>query len=152
MKTEMQVLEKLRTLMARDLDSLRDSMEGVQFDAITPDNIAIDFPDPDNMRKNTMFFIQPDYESLEALSFSSDLASMNATVFILCKGEANATLIKKVFAYFNAMFSLLGSNKTLDGFVDAARLVSMDYYPAVTASKNIVAIETALEIQWAKEY
>ena len=77
---------------------------------------------------------------------------MNAGFQSSGKGEANATLIKKVFAYFNALFSLLGNNRTLDGFVDGARLVSMDYYPAVTASKNIVAIETALEIQWAKEY
>jgi hypothetical protein len=77
---------------------------------------------------------------------------MDSTVFILCKGATSATLIKKVFGYYSALYTLLRGNQTLDGFVESVRLTNMEYYPAVTASKTMTAIEAHIQIQWAKEF
>jgi len=153
MKTEMQVLEHLKTLIATRLSTYVDSTdENVTNEAFDEKNVAIDFPDVDTMRKNTMFFIQPDYENLEPLGMASDLATMRVTVFILCKGAASAKLVKRVFAYYTAFYMLMRSNPTLDGFIDNTQITDMDYYPAVTASMTITAIEASVELQWSKDF
>lgn len=151
MKTEMQVLERLKETIASQLNPLIENSDGVLPEDIDAQNVEINFPDTDNMRKNSMFYIQPDGENLEDLSMSSDIATMDSTIFILCKGSACSTLIKKVFGYYSALYSLLRGNQTLDGFVESIRLTNMEYYPAVTASKTMTAIEAHIQIQWAKE-
>jgi len=152
MKTEMQVLERLKETMVSQLNPLMETTDGVLPEDINAQNVEIDFPDTDNMRKSSMFYIQPDGENIEDLSMGSDIATMDSTVFILCKGAASSTLIKKVFGYYSALYTLLRGNQTLDGFVESVRLTSMDYYPAVTASKTMTAIEAHIQIQWAKEF
>ena len=99
-----------------------------------------------------MFYIQPDYENIEDLSMSSDLAVMNATVFILCKGASTEKLIRRVFGYYTALYVLLRGNQTLNGFIDFVRVTDMDYYPAVTASATITAIEISVQLQWTKQF
>lgn len=99
-----------------------------------------------------MFYIQPDNEEIDNLSMSSDLATMNVTICILCKGASSTTLIKKVFGYYSALYIMLRQNQTLDGYIESVKVVSMDYYPAVTASKTMTAIEAQLQMQWAKEF
>ena len=60
MVTEMDVLERLRTVIVEGL--------GSEFEDFRDDSAVIDFPDTDNMRRNLMVYIQPDYEALEDLS------------------------------------------------------------------------------------
>ncbi len=150
MISEMQVLERLQQILARDLGQHVDTEK---FSGpLDEKNILIDYPDVDKMPKNTMFYIQPDYESLEELSMGSDLATMHATVFILCKGAASRILIQRVFALWSALYVLARSNQSLDGFIDSLRITDMDYYPAVTASATITAIEARMQMQWAKQF
>ncbi len=152
MKTELQVLDRLKETIATQLGEYMDESEEDVLEAITEMHINIDYPDVDRMRKNTMFFIQPDYENLEQLSMGSDLATMQVTLFILCKGASSEKLVRGVFSYYTACYLLLRKNQTLDGFIDFARITDMDYYPAVTASATITAIEVGLQLQWSKDF
>ena len=148
----MQVLERLRETMVSQLEAYIETDDGQPSDAIGEDSVVIDFPDPDGMRKDTMMFIQPDAESLESLSMGSDLATMDAGICILCKGAPNAVLVRRVFAWCNAFHRMIRSNPTLDGFIDASMMTGMEYYPAVTASRTMTAIEIPLQLQWTKEF
>jgi hypothetical protein len=152
MITEMQVLEQLKTVIAADLIGLQESEEGISIDHFDDKNIEIDFPDVDGMRRPTMLYIQPDYENLEPLGMNSDLATMRATVFILCKGAANTVLVKRVFALYGALYLLIRGDPTMGGFIEGSRITDMDYYPAVTASATITAIEASIDLEWSKEF
>lgn len=148
----MQVLERLKDMIASQLDDHIEAQGSMTPESIDSNNIEIDFPDPDNMKRNSMLYIQPDNETLETLSMSSDLATMNASVFILCKGSRNAALICKVFGYHSALYRMLRGNQTLSGYIEGVMITDMDYYPQVTASKTVTAIEVHLQMQWAKEF
>ena len=152
MKTEMQVLQKLQEIILTHIGASVPEEDRESLGAVTEKNIEIDFPDTDRMRANTMFFIQPDYENLEQLSMGSDLATMQVSVFILCKGASNQQLVQRVFGYYTALYILLRSNPTLDGFIDYTRITDMDYYPAVTAASTITAIEAGIQLQWQKDF
>jgi hypothetical protein len=152
MKTEMQVLERLKAVIAADLIGLQESEEGIAIDHLDEKHIEIDFPDVDSMRRSTMLYIQPDYENLEVLGMHSDLATMRVTVFILCKSAPNAILVKRVFALYGALYLILRGDPTLGGFIEDARITDMDYYPAVTASTTVTAIEASIDLQWSKEF
>lgn len=150
MKTEIQVLEKLKAIIITNIGTYFD--EDISLSEVSDLNVKIDFPDIDNMRKNNMFYIQPDYETLEQLSINSDIANMNIKLFFLCKGAKSEELIKRVFAYYSAFYIMLKNNQTLDGFIDFAKITDMDYYPAVSEIANITAIEVKLELMWSKEF
>lgn len=153
MITEMQVLEKLREIIGSDLnDHFQAAGNITSLDPISEDNIEIDYPDVDSPRKDSMFYIQPDYENLEPLSVHSDLSTLTATIYILCKGAKQSTLIERNFALFTALYSLLRSDPSLEGFIEASRITDLDYYPAVTASRTMTAIEVKLELQWSRTF
>ena len=152
MKTEMQVLERLKAVIATDLVGLQEIEEGISIERFDEKNVEIDFPDVDSMRRPTMLYIQPDYENLEPLGMHSDLATLRATVFILCKGAPNAILVRRTFALYSALYLLVRGDPTLGGFIEDARITDMDYYPAVTASATITAIEANIDLQWSKEF
>jgi hypothetical protein len=152
MMTEMQVLERLKDVIARDLAGFQEQEEGISIECFDEKNIEIDFPDVDAMRRPTMLYIQPDYENLEPLGMHSDLATMRATVFLLCKGAPNAILVRRTFALYNALYLLVRGDPTLGGFIEDARITAMDYYPAVTASATVTAIEASIDLQWSKEF
>lgn len=152
MITELQVLTQFKNVIVEQLANYYDQDEEYRdlLEEISEANVSIGFPEIDSMRKNVMFYIQPDYEEISDLSMGTDFASLNATVYIMCKGSKNETLIKKVFGYYTALYALVRNNQTLDGFVDFTGINSMDYYPAVTASQTITAIEVSTNIQWSK--
>ncbi len=152
MKTEMQVLERLKAVIATSLTTLVEAGAGITAEQFDEKNVEIEFPDVDSMRRPTMLYIQPDYENLEPLGMQSDLATMRATVFILCKGAANAILVRRVFALYGALYLLVRGDPTLGGFIEDSRITDMDYYPAVTASATITAIEASMDLQWSKEF
>lgn len=152
MKTEMQVLEKLGEVIASSLTTVMEIEPAISVKQFDEMNVEIDFPDVDGMRRSTMLYIQPDYENLEPLGMGSDLATMRATVFILCKGAANSILVRRTFALYNALYLLVRGDPTLGGFIEDARITDMDYYPAVTASATVTAIEASVDLQWSKEF
>ena len=152
MKTEMQVLQRLKELIASSLVALMEPGEGTAVRQFDETNVEIDFPDVDGMRRPTMLYIQPDYENLEPLGMGSDLATMRATVFLLCKGAPNSILVRRTFALYNALYLLVRGDPTLGGFIEDARITDMDYYPAVTASATVTAIEASVDLQWSKEF
>lgn len=152
MKTEMQVLQRLKELIATSLVALMEPGERTAVRQFDETNVEIDFPDVDGMRRPTMLYIQPDYENLEPLGMGSDLATMRATVFLLCKGAPNSILVRRTFALYNALYLLVRGDPTLGGFIEDARITDMDYYPAVTASATVTAIEASVDLQWSKEF
>lgn len=83
---------------------------------------------------------------------SSDIATMETAFYILYKGVVSAVLIKKIFGYYSALYILLRGNQSLDGYVESIRLKNIDCYSAFTASKTMTAIESHIQIQWAKEF
>lgn len=150
MKTEMEVLECLESLIPRGLiEHLRD--EKIKAD-ITEKNVKIDFPDIDNMRKDNMLYIVPEYENIEELTVSSDRAEFEVKVFIISKKGNSESLVKRVFDLYTAFYLFMRSDPTLNGFIDWSRITDMDYYPALTASSTMVAIEVTLTLSWAKTF
>jgi len=152
MTTEMQVLERLKAVIATSLVALMEGEAEIALKQFDETNVEIDFPDVDAMRRPTMLYIQPDYGNLEPLGMHSDLATMRATVFILCKGAPNAILVRRTFALYSALYLLVRGDPTLGGFIEDARITDMDYYPAVTASATVTAIEASIDLQWSKEF
>ncbi len=153
MITEMQVLERLRDFIASGLGEHLNADGGeAPMENLDGSNVEIDFPGPDGMRKDVMLFIQPDYESIEELSVSSDTATLQASVFILCKGAERKLLVRRVFALFAALYSLLRSDPSLEGFIESSRITDMDYYPAVAAGRTMTGIEAKLELAWSRNF
>lgn len=151
MKTELQVLDQLKKVIAEQLNDYYSEVDDRELlEEISEANVEIGFPELDSMKKNTMFYINPDFEEITDLSMATDFASMNSNLYIMCKGAKNEVLIKKVFGFYTALYALIRDNQTLDDFVDFSRINSMDFYPAVTASQTMTAIEVSISIQWAK--
>lgn len=150
MKTEMQVLERLAELIPEGLkEHLTD--EKVKAD-LSDLNVKIDFPDIDNMRKDNMLYIVPEYENIEELTVSSDTADFEAKVYIISKRDKSEALVKRVFDIYTAFYLFMRSDPTLDGFIEYSRITDMDYFPSVTASQTMVAIEVTLTLTWAKVF
>lgn len=150
MKTEMQVLEHLATLIP---DGLKKHLASDNTrDGISELNVKIDFPDIDNMRKDNMFYLVPEYENIEELTVSSDRAEFEVKVFIISKKGNSEALVKRVFDLYTAFYLFMRSDPTLGGFIDYSRITDMDYYPALTASSTMVAVEVTLILSWAKIY
>lgn len=150
MKTEYQVMEKLQEVLSRGI------LEHLELKAVREnlgaDNFLIDFPDVDNMRKDIMFYIQPEYEDLEDLTVSSDTAAFDVSIYILCRRDTNANLIRKVFDCYQAIYQALRKNDSLDGFIEFSRITDMEYYPSVSSGQTMTAIEISLVMNWAKEF
>ena len=154
MKTELQVLERLKDVISTQLNKyLKEDKENFELlELIDSDNVEIDFPDTDNFRKKTMFWVEPQTEDIEDLTTGSDLAQMQLSIYILCKRDKSENLVKKVFGYFTALFALIKDNQTLDEFVDFTKITTMEFYPAVTADRTIAGIEASVQIQYEKPF
>ena len=73
-------------------------------------------------------------------------------VFIVCRKDKQENLTRKVYGYFNAIYSLLRSNWSLDGEVDFAEITDADFYPAVEGNRNIQAIEVSVSVRYTKDF
>jgi hypothetical protein len=151
-KTELQVLNQLELFIAENINTYLEQGEEFLIEEISQDNVKVDYPDTDNMKRDTMFFIVPDTENFDELTINSDLADLNTTLYILCKKDKQENLIKKVFAYFSSLYLCIKSDTTLSSFVDATNLTSMDFYPAVEGNKSVVGIEVRLNIHFTKDF
>ena len=149
----MMVMERLRDLIIQNLpDHFKADDGNADLTPLDEKAVTVDFPDVDNMRKDTCLYIQPDWENFEQMSLSCDQATLNLTVTILTKGAKSEVLIKRVFGYFTALCSLIHSDRSLDGYVDHTEVTDMDYYPAVTASKTMTAIEATVRVMWDRTF
>ena len=149
----MMVMERLRDLIIQNLpDHFKADDGNADLMPLDDKAVSVDFPDVDSMRKDTCIYIQPDWENFEQMSLSCDQATLNLTVTILTKGAKSEVLIKRVFGYFTALCSLIHSDRSLDGYVDHTEVTDLDYYPAVTASKTMTAIEATVKVMWDRTF
>ena len=148
MKNELSILNALKGVLQVQLNAhLNEGM-----DQIGERNVAVDFPDTDQMPMKTMVYIQPNWANYEALSTESDDSTFNMAVFIVCKKDSQENLTRKVYGYFNAMYQLLKTNWSLDGEVDFTAITDADFYPAVEGNRSIQAIEASVSVRYTKDY
>ena len=148
MKNELSILNALKGVLQVQLNAHLD--EGM--DQIGERNVAVDFPDTDQMPMKTMVYIQPNWANYETLSTESDDSTFNMAVFIVCKKDSQENLTRKVYGYFNAMYQLLKTNWSLDGEVDFTAITDADFYPAVEGNRSIQAIEASVSVRYTKDY
>ena len=148
MKNELSILSALKGVLQAQLNAHLEE----NLDQIGQRNVAIDFPDTDQMPMKTMLYIQPNWANYEALSTESDNSVFNMAIFIVCKKDSQENLTRKVYGYFNAMYSLLKNNWSLDGEVDFTEITDADFYPAVEGNRNIQAIEVSVSVRYTKDY
>lgn len=147
MKDELSILNAVKDVLQAQLNANLD--EGM--DRIGERNVAVDFPDMDQMPMKTMLYIQPNWANYETLSTESDDSTFNLAIFIVCKKDSQENLTRKVYGYFNAMYRLLRTNWSLDGEVDFTTITDADFYPAVEGSRNIQAIEASVSVRYTKD-
>ncbi|MBQ7644252.1 MAG: hypothetical protein IJS84_04420 [Spirochaetales bacterium] len=148
MRNELTILNALKSVIQEQLNGHLE--EG--FDSIGERNVAVDFPDLDLMPMKTMLYIQPNWANYESLSTESDASTFNMAVFIVCRKDKQENLTRKVYGYFNAMYSLLRSNWSMDGEVDFIEITDADFYPAVEGNRNIQAIEVSVSVRYTKDF
>ncbi len=155
MKLENEILESLKDYIINNINNSIGSVNignSIRLDDITNDSVAIDYPDTDSMKSNVMFYILPENESFSEFTLGGDLARFNNTVYIIAKKDNQENLIKKVFRYYGALMHCIKIDPSLASVVDETKFISMEFYPAVEANKNIVAIELHLEITYEQDY
>lgn len=150
MKDEMTVIEGLRATIINGINE--HLLESEVLTPLSEDNVLIDFPDTDRMPKSTMFYIQPNWADFENLTTESDASVFNVAVFILCKRDKEVNLTKKIYGYFNALYSLLRRNTSLDGVVDFTEVTNSEFYPAVEANKSIQGVEVSVSVRYTKDF
>lgn len=157
MKTEIEVLKQLKTFISTELNSYIDNphdIDPTDVDVIdiTGDNVVLDYPDTDNMKCATMFYIVPDVANFENLTMSSDLTNLDVTVFILTKKDKQENLISKIFAYFSALYKCIKADTSINSYVDNTDIMTMEFFPAVEGNKTIVGVEIHIRMQFTKDY
>lgn len=118
MKNELTILNQMKMVLQGQLN---DHLE-TGLAQIDEHNVAIDFPDMDLMPKATMFYIVPNWADYEALSTESDNSTFNVALFILCKKDRQENLTRKIYGYFNVLYSLLRTNIGLHVFLPQKNL------------------------------
>lgn len=149
MTDEMDVMEALRRRIIGHMAAfVREPDVTV---ALDERSVLIDFPDPDNMARDSVVWITPDWEGIEELSVATDVSTLRLSVYIVCKGAPSATLVRRVFALWSALYLLVDDDRSIGGVAAHTRVTDMDYYPSVAAGRTQVGIEASLEVQWARE-
>jgi len=148
MRDELTILNSLKAVIQGQLNSHLD--QGMEI--LNERNVAVDFPDTDQMPMKTMLYIQPNWANYEALTTESDNSLFNIAIFIVCKKDKQENLTRKVYGYFNALYSLLRTNWSLDGEADFTEITDADFYPAVEGNRNVQAIEVSVSIRYTKDF
>lgn len=148
MRNELVIINSLKTVIQSQLNSHLDQ----SLETISEKNVAIDFPETDQMPMKTMLYIQPNWANYEALTTESDSSLFNMAVFIVCKKDKMENLTRKVYGYFNALYSLLRTNWSLSGEADFTEITDADFYPAVEGNRNVQAIEVSVSVRYTKDF
>lgn len=154
MKSELTIMEKLQEVIQDNLNNylLTDEEYGTYAEQITDDNVVIDYPEVENMRKKSMFYITPQEGNLEAMTTCSDQEVMTIDICIMCKRDKNESLVRRVFAYFTALYKMLKNNASLDGYVTFLEINNWDFFPAVNVDGSIVSIISTIQVVWDKDW
>ena len=148
MTSELDIMTGLRDVLILSLnDYTSNAVEGMD-----DKSIVLDFPDPDNMRKPTMIYIQPNYSDMETLTYTADQTSFTMSVFIVAKKASSQVLQTKVFALYDGLYRLLKTNNTLDSLVAWVGVNSMEYYPQLTATDTVKGIEVSIQAVFEKDW
>lgn len=148
MRDELTILNSVKAVIQSQLNAHL----GKEMETIGERNVAVDFPDIDQMPMKTMLYIQPNWANYEALSTESDASTFNLALFIVCKKDKQENLTRKVYGYFNALYSLLRTNWSLNGEVDFTEITDADFYPAVEGNRNVQAIEISISVRYTKDF
>ena len=148
MRNELTILNSLKTVIQSQLNGYLVP----ETEPISERNVVIDFPDIDLMQMKNMLYIQPNWANYEGLSTESDASTFNVAVFIVCKKDRQENLTRKIYGYFNALYSLLRNNWSLDGEVDFTEITDADFYPAVEGNRNVQAIEASVSVRYTKDF
>lgn len=148
MKNELTVMNSLLSVLQAEIN---DYLEP-ELEALSSENVIIEFPDVDQMPKSTMLYIQPDYAQYDAMATTNDQATFRMSVFILCKRDNQANLTTKFFGYFNALYALLRTNTSLSGEVDFTDINSVNFYPSVEGNLNVKGAEISVSARYTKDY
>lgn len=145
MTNELNVLNRLREVIIRDLDT-----EGL--DPVGETNVLIDFPDQDSMPARSAIYIQPNYCSYDTLTVESDQVELTVSIFVVCKRDTRANLTIKTMAYVNKLYKLLSNDQELDGEIDYLRPETMDFYPALGENKDVKGAEISITLVFSKDF
>ena len=148
MRNELTILNSLKTVIQSQLNDYL----ALETEPISERNVAIDFPDIDLMQMKNMLYIQPNWANYEGISTESDASIFNVAVFIVCRKDKQENLTRKIYGYFNALYSLLRNNWSLDGEVDFTEITDADFYPAVEGNRNVQAIEASVSVRYTKDF
>lgn len=153
MKTDLQITNQFEKIIAEHLNDYLDQIQcGEKLEKISNKNIEQAFPDVDNSKCPTMFWIVPSFGENEELSVGSDFTTLQITLFITSKRSAPCNLQKRVFGYLAALELLIWNYSDLEGDADFTDITSYDFYPAIEGNKNIAGMEVTVRVQYAKEF
>jgi hypothetical protein len=119
-----------------------------------PEVKEVQLGEPDTTAKTgeVTIFITPDGETYESLSLESDAASATANVFILCQKASKEVLLSRVLIYAAAFKKMVRADSTLNGEVDEARIVNMEYYDGVEGTDSIKAVMVNVQLSYEEMY
>lgn len=148
MINELKVLEQMVTVIETHLNEYLDET----IPAISEGQVLLEFPDTDKMPFPVMFYVQPDYAEYEGQTTCADVTDFRLSVFVLCKRDTLANLTIKTYGYYNALYSLLRHNTSLDGFIDMTRINDTNFYPAVEGNPNVQGAEISVSAVFTKDF
>ena len=96
--------------------------------------------------------LQENLDPIGERNVESDLSNFGIALFIICRKDTQENLTKKIYGYFNALYSLLRTNISLDGEVDFSSITDADFYPAVEGNRNVQAIEVSIAVSYTKDF
>jgi len=111
--------------------------------ALSADQIAIEYPDVDRMPFDTMLFIVPDEEEFQYVTVNAMESSLDVKIYILLRKQVMAQMIPAAFDYLTALVSAVTDDETLGGAIQGAQVKSASFYPAIAGVSNAVGIEVS---------
>ena len=148
MKNELTILNQLQKVLTEKLNNYIPD----EYERLDEKCFNVDFPDTDSMPRPTMLYIVPNWAEYQNLTTESDDSNFNLSIFIICKRDKKENLIKKALTMFNAVYLLLRSNMTLDGYVDFVESTGLEYYPAVEGEHSVVGAEMSVSVRYTKDF
>lgn len=149
MTNELNVLKQLATVIETHLNEHLDKDH-----KIVKGQVVIDFPDVDKMPFPTTIYVQPVFsEPLEDKSATtSDTVDFTMSIFVLCKRDTQSNLVEKSFLYYNAIYYLLRTNTSLDGYVGSTRVNDSNFYAAIEGNRNVSGSEISITSEFEKDF
>lgn len=150
MKNELTVLNALESLIVSNLNNYLPS--GDLFDDITADNVSVEFPVVDQMKKSVMFYLVPDFADYQSMATTNDSVEFRVKIFVLVKRDSQENLTVKYFGYQTALYQLLRNETGLGGVADFTDVNDAEFYPAVDFNPNVQGAEISVSVRYTKDF